>query len=138
MQTEHFIYFTSCIVIIYYAKLNQQKYYLEHTNEIISIAQGDHMIATSELAKKPEIHVWNPKTLSIICLIKGQHRNGVHFLNFMNRDTLLASCGVRIDSPIFIHNARTGQFLISTCVKDQIVSFTKISSFVGKVTQVLS
>jgi len=136
MQTERYIYFTSTIVIIYFAKLNQQKYYLEHLNEIISIAQGQHCIATGELAQKPEIHVWDPVRLTNICVIKGQHLQGIHFLSFLKKDSLIVSCGVRIVSPIFIHCAKTGSLMVSTFVQDQIVAFVPVASYIGNIAQV--
>jgi microtubule-associated protein-like 5 len=41
-ENEKLIYYTACIIIIYYPKINEQKHYLEHDSEIISLAVANN------------------------------------------------------------------------------------------------
>jgi microtubule-associated protein-like 5 len=74
-QNEKFIYFTACIIIIYYPKINEQKHYLEHDSEVISLAVASNLslIASGEYAEYPGIHIWDSNTLQNFGVIKGVH-----------------------------------------------------------------
>ena len=63
--SEKMIYFTACIIVIFYPKLFEQKHYLEHDSEVISLAvsKKSSIIASGELAEKPAIHIWDSNTL---------------------------------------------------------------------------
>ena len=62
---EKFLYFTACIVVLYFPKINEQKHYLEHESEIISLAVASNLslVATGEYAEYPAIHIWDSNTL---------------------------------------------------------------------------
>lgn len=64
-RNEKLLFFTACVVIIYYPKLNEQKHYLEHDNEIIclTVANNISLIASGEYAEYPAIHIWDSNTL---------------------------------------------------------------------------
>jgi hypothetical protein len=42
------------------------------------------MVATGELAMEPSIHLWDPVTLEKKGQIKGEHKNGIHLLQFID------------------------------------------------------
>lgn len=73
--SEKILYFTACIVVIYFPKLFEQKHYLEHDAEILSltVAKNASLVATGELALKPAIHIWDSNTLQNLGVIKGIH-----------------------------------------------------------------
>ena len=58
---DKLVYFTACVVIVYYPKLNEQRHYLQHEREVLSIAvgEGSSIVASSERADDPAIHIWD-------------------------------------------------------------------------------
>lgn len=54
----------------------EQKHYLEHDSEILSltVAKNASLVATGELAQKPAIHIWDSNTLQNLGVIKGIHQ----------------------------------------------------------------
>lgn len=71
------------------------------------------MIASSEIVSNdelidqlPAIRVWNPFTLKTFAVIRGQHKVGVHLLNFTTSGGFLISCGLVFYSPIIIYNTK--------------------------------
>jgi len=74
-------------------------------------------VASGELGEKPAIHVWESDTLQNIAVLKGIHSKGVSLLCFIKQNDLLASCGVRIDSPLLVYNVNDGTLVLSTRLK---------------------
>jgi microtubule-associated protein-like 5 len=62
---EKLIFFTACIIVIYFPKINEQKHYLEHDSEVISLSVANNLslIASGEYAEYPAIHIWDSNTL---------------------------------------------------------------------------
>jgi microtubule-associated protein-like 5 len=69
------IFFTACIIIVYYPKINEQRHYLEHESDVISVAAANNLtlMASGEYAEYPAIHIWDNNTLHNIGVIKGVH-----------------------------------------------------------------
>jgi len=70
---------------------------LQHDQEILSLTlsnQTGDIIASSEIADHPKIHIWNSRSLENINILKGIHRKGVHLLAFSNDDRYLVTCGL--------------------------------------------
>ena len=47
------VFFTACIIIVYYPKINEQRHYLEHESEVISVAVANNLslMASGEYAE---------------------------------------------------------------------------------------
>jgi WD40 repeat protein len=117
---DEIIYFVSNVVILLNVPLNRQRFYTEHIQEVISMAvsnsNGD-IIATGELAvHRPEIHIWNSRSLKNINVIKGIHEKGIHLLAFSTDDRYLISCGLDNPSAVIINDWFEGTVIISTSV----------------------
>ena len=94
--TEKIIYYTAKIVIIFFTKLNEQKHYIEHEKEIQSLALSScNLIASGEHGNKPAIHIWDYNKLQSINIIRGIHKNGVLYMEFLNNNQFLATCSGR-------------------------------------------
>ena len=133
--TEKLLFFTACIVVVYYPKLNEQFHYLEHEKEVISIAVAKNLnlVASGELGENPAIHVWNPNTLQNVGVIRSIHQNGVHLLSFLSNNDYLVSCGIRADSPILIHNLKDFSLVLSTYINSLAIDLFTIANYVGEV-----
>ena len=122
------------MAIVYYPKSNEQFIYAEHSREIISLAvsSASNLVASGEIAENPAIHIWDCNSLQNISIIQGVHQKAVHLLTFINSDELIASCGFRPNSPIFIHNYRDGTLLVSTFVNDLAIDLGIIYSYIAE------
>jgi WD40 repeat protein len=119
-NNEELIYFTACFVILFNPKTNQQRFYTQHGQEVISCAvsneSGDY-IATGELGDPPKIHIWSSRTLENIKILSGIHRRGVHLLAFSKSDKFLITCGLNKPSAIVIYDWNKEVVLVSTCIQ---------------------
>ncbi|EGR31153.1 hypothetical protein IMG5_116830 [Ichthyophthirius multifiliis] len=119
--SEKILYFTACIVVIFYPKLFEQKHYLEHDNEVLSmcVSKNSSLVASGEIAQNnPAIHLWDSNTLQNLGVIKGIHQKGIHLLQFFKGDEYLASCGIRTNSPILIYNVKDFTLVLSTLINE--------------------
>ena len=60
-QNSILIYSIGKIVVQLFVRYNEQKFYLAHQNEVISIAispKKGEFVASGELANRPSIHIW--------------------------------------------------------------------------------
>lgn len=117
---EEIIYFVSSVAILLNKHLNRQRFYTQHTQEIISLAvsngTGD-VVATGELsAIKPAIHIWNCRTLVNYNVLQGIHAKGVHLLAFSHDDKFLISCGLQAPSAVIIYDWVKGTIIISSSI----------------------
>lgn len=88
---ERIIYTVGKIIIIYYLKLNIQRYYKNHINPIsaIEISKNNKLIASAEEGQYPQIHIWDAKTRLNLLKFKGLHKFTVKFIKFINEDKFL-------------------------------------------------
>ena len=110
---------------------------MEHESEVISltVASNQQLIASSEYAEHPAIHIWDSHSLENLGVIKGIHTKGVHLLKFFNHDEFIASCGIRINTPILIYNIKTGLLVVSVSINEFAIQLLTIENFVGTFQQ---
>jgi microtubule-associated protein-like 6 len=108
------IYHTAKVCIVYEREKHLQRFMLEHTDDIVSIAMhpdGVH-VATGALGRWPTIIVWNSITLSTVRKLQGFHRRAVTALNFSKGDgKYLVSCGQDVDHCIAVYDWRNGNLI---------------------------
>ena len=76
---EKILYFTACVVIVYYYKLNKQRHYIQHEKEVCSLAVSKGSLAASgERGSSPTIHVWDINTLQTVCILKSYHKHDIY------------------------------------------------------------
>ena len=118
-NNEEIVYFTACMVILFNPKLNQQRFYTQHEQEVISVAvsnQSGDYIASSELGDPPNIHVWDSRTLENITILSGIHRKGIHLMAFSKSDKYLVTCGLTKPSAVVIYDWKKEVVLVSTSI----------------------
>ena len=113
-------------------RLGTQKFYLKHTDDIISMAvhTGDkhgNIVASGQIGENPTIHVWNPQTRNTISVLSGRHKRGVCSLSFSTSGKLLLSVGVDAPYTIAVWRWEEGLIAILRHVDDVFLS----SSFKG-------
>jgi WD40 repeat protein len=58
-----------------------QRFYLKHTDDIISMAvfnseKNTDIIASGQIGENPTIHVWNPHNVKTLSVLSGRHKRG--------------------------------------------------------------
>ena len=111
-HNEEIIYFVSSIVILLNVNKGIQRFYCEHTQEIISMAlcnlNGDYVATGDMCENKPSIHIWNSRTLENVNVLQGIHHSGIHLLAFSSDDKFVITCGLGDPSAILIYDWQSG------------------------------
>ena len=119
-NNEEIVYFTAWLVVLFNPKLNQQRFYTQHEQEVISCAvsnQSGDFIASGELGDPPKVHVFNSRTLENITILAGIHRKGVHLIAFSKTDKYLVTCGLNKPSAVVIYDWKKETVLVSTSIQ---------------------
>ena len=93
LATGEIVYFVAAAAVIYHPVKKSQRYFIEHTDDIISLAlhPDQKTVATGEVGSSPLICVWDSTTLTITSLLSGHHTAGVTALDFSSSGNLLGS-----------------------------------------------
>ena len=99
-----------------------QRFYMEHTDEILHLALHPTLpiAATSQGGRIPKVHIWNYETMKTLQILRGIHRNGISELCFNSDGKLLACVGKDKFQTITIYDWREGMIRTSsTSLKDK-------------------
>ena len=69
------------------------------------------IVATGQVAREPEIHVWDVEGLTTISIFKGAHDRGVCALEFTGDGKRLLSVGLEDDHRVAVWDWRRGECL---------------------------
>lgn len=118
------LYFVACAVIVYNQVSSVQRHYLEHTQEVVSLAVGNEDIACSgEKGQHPSIHVWKVSTQETLEMLSGVHIEAVRFLAFSHNDQQIISGS---DHTLVIYEWKTRSVLITTHHPSTIIDMTAL------------
>ncbi|CAK8677759.1 unnamed protein product [Clavelina lepadiformis] len=97
---------------------HQQTFYLEHTDDIISLTVNQHpkfpnVIATGQLGESPKIHVWDAISKKTLSILKGCHEVGVCSVNFSASGKLLLSVGLEEQHSVAVWRWQEGALVSS-------------------------
>lgn len=129
---ECLIYFSACVVIVYYYKLNEQRHYINHESDICSIAVSKTgLVASGDTGKKSSVHIWDLKTLKNKVVFKAYHKHDVYLLNFTNNDKFLVVCGKRLITPVIIYDIEQETVVLSTHVDQFVRQIITVHNLIG-------
>ena len=113
--SEKLFYVSNKIIIIYYPKLNSQKFYFDHKNNIsaFSLSNNNLMASSDYCENEAKIHVWDIHSLETLNIFSGFHRNKIRILRFMNNNKFLISISSEKSSFVFVHNLLTSELFYS-------------------------
>ena len=107
-------YHTAAAGVILDPKTNSQRFFLEHSNEILSIAFNAGKIATGELAPIPVIYIWNTITCLPITKFTGELERGVRTLAFSPNGEYLAAIDMSKSPNLVIYDIRNKVMMTRT------------------------
>jgi WD40 repeat protein/Ca2+-binding EF-hand superfamily protein len=113
---------------------NTQRFFQEHTDDVISIAfcPATGHFATGEVGPKPRLFVWDPKDMKPIFRLEGGVIKGVGALAFSPKGDFLAATCIDDDHMVAVYDLKTGALV--ACEKGDTanilaVEFTSDSEF---------
>ena len=99
---------------------NTQSFYLEHTDDIISLCTNENpkfknIIATGQIGKSSAIHIWNAITKEQYSILSGLHKDvqGICSLGFSSSGKLLVSVGLDDKYTIGVWRWKEGSLVAS-------------------------
>lgn len=75
--TGEIVYHTAGVGIVYDPKNRTQKFFMEHSDDIICLDLFENMVITGQIGHKPLICVWDIKDLSCKLMLKGVLEKGI-------------------------------------------------------------
>lgn len=127
------LYFTASIVVIFYFKINVQKHFTHHRNEISALSVSSNgLVASGERGKNPCIILWNIFKREPIAYLRNDHKDDVYLLSFINEDKFLVSCSLRLKPSVVVYNVETQQTILTTFVDDFVRNLTVITYLVAE------
>ena len=110
------MWFTGSVVVIMNQKRRSQKFYMEHSNNITSMAvhRPSGVVASGDQAEFPGIRIWNPLTFETFAILEGYHRRGIAHVAFNPDGTQLVTVGMDSFHSIAVYNWRSNTIIAET------------------------
>ncbi len=98
--------------------IDTQAFYLEHTDDIISLAVNrnpkfKNIVATGQIGMTPLIRVWDASTFETLTVLSGLHKNGICSLDFSSSGRYLVSVGLDLNYTIGVWRWKEGTLAAS-------------------------
>ncbi|KAI4812331.1 hypothetical protein KUCAC02_023729 [Chaenocephalus aceratus] len=105
------VYHTAATAIVHSLSTGTQSFYLEHTDDILSLTANQHpkyknVIASGQIGTTPSIHVWDAMSKQTLSILRCPHTKGVGYVNFSATGKLLLSVGVEPEHTITVWSGR--------------------------------
>ena len=90
------VYHIAAVGIVYNSETHHQKCYVAHTDDILCLAihPSGRLVATGQIGKNPEIHVWDEEELRTLSILKDGHERGVCAVDFSPDGKHVVSVGL--------------------------------------------
>lgn len=90
------VYHIAAVGIVYNSETHHQRCYVAHTDDILCLAihPSGSLIATGQIGKNPEIHVWDEEEVRTISILKDGHERGVCAVDFSPDGKHVVSVGL--------------------------------------------
>ncbi|ESN91894.1 hypothetical protein HELRODRAFT_181950 [Helobdella robusta] len=103
------VYHTAATVVVVDVATGCQRFYLGHSDDIISLATNQNprykgIVATGDIGQRPTIHVWHSKTMSTNSVLSGVLKGGVVSVDFSCGGKLLVAVGLDEEHTIVVYN----------------------------------
>ncbi|XP_068183951.1 echinoderm microtubule-associated protein-like 6 isoform X2 [Antennarius striatus] len=112
------VYHTASTAIVHNLSTGTQSFYLEHTDDILTLTVNQHpkyknIIATGQMGSTPSVHVWDAMSKQTLSILRCPHPKGVGCVNFSATGKLLLSVGVDPEHTITVWRWQEGSRVCS-------------------------
>ncbi|XP_068597059.1 echinoderm microtubule-associated protein-like 6 [Brachionichthys hirsutus] len=107
------VYFVAGVGVVYNAREHSQRFYLGHSDDIISLALHPErsLVATGQVGKDPYVCVWESFSVQTVSLLRDGHTHGIACLAFSADGQRLASVGLDAKNTLCIWEWKRGKIL---------------------------
>jgi len=102
--TGEIVYHTAAVGIVYDPKNRTQRFFMEHSDDIICLDVYENMAITGQIGHKPLICVWDIRDLSCKVMLKGVLEKGIVNVCFSNDGKLFAASSLDEDHDIVVYD----------------------------------
>ena len=102
--TGEIIYHTAAIGLTLDPKKNQQQFFMEHNDDIISIDVYETMAITGQVGMNPLLCIWDLKSMQSKLILKGILQKGIKNVCFSNDGRKFAAAGLDDDHCIVVYD----------------------------------
>ncbi|XP_032820802.2 echinoderm microtubule-associated protein-like 6 isoform X1 [Petromyzon marinus] len=105
------VYFVAGVGVVYNTRDHRQKFFLGHTDDIISLAlhPDRSLVATGQVGRDPYVCVWDSYNAQSVSILKDVHTHGVACLAFDVTGQLLVSVGLDAKNSICVWDWKRGK-----------------------------
>ncbi|KAG9260088.1 echinoderm microtubule-associated protein-like 6 isoform X4 [Astyanax mexicanus] len=122
------VYFVAGVGMVYNTREHTQRFYLAHTDDIISLALHPErsLVATGQVGKDPYICVWDTFNIQTVSILKDAHSHGVACLAFSaETGERLVSVGLDAKNTVCVWDWKRGKVIATaTGHSDRIFDIT--------------
>ncbi|CAH3199133.1 unnamed protein product, partial [Porites evermanni] len=110
------VFHVAALGIVYSPPSHQQRFYKGHTDDILCLTIHDDqdLVATGQVGKQAETHVWDATTMRTVSVLKGFHKRGIICVDFSGDGKKLADVGLDDDHSICIWDWKKEEKMVST------------------------
>ena len=114
-------YHAAKVGIVYNSIEHKQRYYLDHTEDIVSFAMHPEgsLVATGEAGKRPKVAVWNIHSMVAVSIMRGFHSEAVTQLAFSDNGNKLATVGQDKYNCLAVYDWRSATKIFSSRICEQ-------------------
>ncbi|XP_064600933.1 echinoderm microtubule-associated protein-like 6 [Liolophura sinensis] len=107
------VFHTAGAGVVQNLSTGSQSFYLEHTDDIISLTTNQHpkyknIVATGQIGNTPSVHIWDAATKETLSVIRGDHSKGVCCVDFSSTGKYLVTVGLEDEHNIVVWRWQEG------------------------------
>lgn len=98
------VYHTAAVGIVFDAKTRTQKFFMEHSDDIICLDVYENLVITGQIGHKPLICVWDTNDMSSKIILKGVLEKGIVNVCFSNDGKRFAASSLDEEHNIVVYD----------------------------------
>lgn len=102
--TGEIVYHTAAVGLVLDPKKNLQQFFLEHTDDVISIDVYETLCLTGQVGVSPMLCIWDLKTMQSRLILKGVLQKGINHVCFSNDGRKFAAAGLDEDHCVIVYD----------------------------------
>lgn len=91
------VYHSGAVGIVLDSQKNQQRYFMEHTDDITCLDVGENMVVTGQMGRLPLLCVWDLTTMETRAILKGILKVGISNIAISNDQKKVVAIGMDED-----------------------------------------
>ena len=110
-QSGEVVFHSAALGVVYNRENHTQRFYTAHSDDLLclTIHPTKDIVASGQIGREPEIHVWDVAELNTISIFKGVHERGICAVEFTSDGKRLLSVGLSDNHCVAVWDWRRGE-----------------------------